>query len=271
MEIREILLVLVAGEPCEGAVEVAGLVARRHEAMVEAVCLYAEPAVSRRDGETSIQRRRRREQLAQALIDPVEALFRKTIVAAGRAQGWSSCLLEGSAEPLMRRARLADVVVMSTAPLGEARNTAETLAFGSGTPCLLVPCGERAHDLDRVAIAWDGSREAKRSLDAALDPLKRAAKVAVVIVEEDVANGPNPDDAKALVRHLAKHDVEAEVRTVKADGRPVGKAILDECRSFGADLVVMGAFGASPFHERMLGGATRTALREATFPILMSH
>lgn len=270
MDIKQILLVLIAEEPCEGAVRVASDLARRYGAMVEAVCLYREPGVSGRgDGGATL---RRHQETVEALTGPAEASFRTMIVDPGFGEAWTTCPLEGSAEPLMRRARLTDVVVMSTAPvIGDARDAAEKLAFGSGTPCLLVPCGQTARALERVALAWDGSREAKRALDDGLAALKRADRVAVVIVEEDVARGPSAEEASALVRHLARHGIDAEIRNVKADGRPVGRAIVEECRSFAADLVVMGAFGGSRLHERVLGGATRTVLREAACPVLMSR
>jgi nucleotide-binding universal stress UspA family protein len=45
--------------------------------------------------------------------------------------------------------------------------------------------------------------------------------------------------------------------------------LLSRAASFGADLVVMGAYGHSRLRERVFGGVTRTALAEATLPVLM--
>ena len=39
----------------------------------------------------------------------------------------------------------------------------------------------------------------------------------------------------------------------------------------GADLLVMGAYGHSRLRELVLGGVTRTILKEMTVPVLMSH
>jgi nucleotide-binding universal stress UspA family protein len=39
----------------------------------------------------------------------------------------------------------------------------------------------------------------------------------------------------------------------------------------GADLLVMGAYGHSRLREFILGGMTRSLLREMTVPVLLSH
>jgi nucleotide-binding universal stress UspA family protein len=39
----------------------------------------------------------------------------------------------------------------------------------------------------------------------------------------------------------------------------------------GADLLVMGAYGHSRLREFILGGVTRSLLREMTVPVLLSH
>jgi nucleotide-binding universal stress UspA family protein len=49
----------------------------------------------------------------------------------------------------------------------------------------------------------------------------------------------------------------------------VGDVLLAEAAAFGADLVVMGAFGHSRLSERVFGGVTRTALLEAALPVLV--
>jgi nucleotide-binding universal stress UspA family protein len=51
----------------------------------------------------------------------------------------------------------------------------------------------------------------------------------------------------------------------------VGRLLLSQAAAFGADLVVMGAYGQSYLSEWMFGGVTRTVLREAGLPVLMSR
>jgi nucleotide-binding universal stress UspA family protein len=47
--------------------------------------------------------------------------------------------------------------------------------------------------------------------------------------------------------------------------------LLSQAAAFGADLVVMGAYGHSHLSEWVFGGVTRTVLREAGVPVLMSR
>ncbi len=47
--------------------------------------------------------------------------------------------------------------------------------------------------------------------------------------------------------------------------------LLSRAAAFGADLLVMSAYGHSHLREWMLGGVTRTVLYEADLPVLMSR
>jgi nucleotide-binding universal stress UspA family protein len=47
--------------------------------------------------------------------------------------------------------------------------------------------------------------------------------------------------------------------------------LLSQAAAFGADLLVMGAYGHSHLREWMFGGVTRTVLYEADLPVLMSR
>jgi len=47
--------------------------------------------------------------------------------------------------------------------------------------------------------------------------------------------------------------------------------LLSQAADFGADLIVMGAWGHARLQEFVLGGVTRTMLEAMTVPVLMSH
>ncbi|SPK70585.1 hypothetical protein CT19425_U600079 [Cupriavidus taiwanensis] len=51
----------------------------------------------------------------------------------------------------------------------------------------------------------------------------------------------------------------------------VGELILSRASDFGADLVVMGAYGHGRMRERVLGGVTRTLLESMTVPVMFSR
>ncbi|MEE8202540.1 MAG: universal stress protein, partial [Alphaproteobacteria bacterium] len=50
-----------------------------------------------------------------------------------------------------------------------------------------------------------------------------------------------------------------------------GDLLLSAASDFGADLLVMGAYGHSRIRELVLGGATRYILQHMTIPVPMSH
>ncbi len=74
-----------------------------------------------------------------------------------------------------------------------------------------------------------------------------------------------------IARHLARHGAHVNVRRLSVDGEDVGRLLLSHAAAFGADLVVMGAYGHSYLSEWMFGSVTRTIVREASLPVLMSR
>jgi nucleotide-binding universal stress UspA family protein len=70
---------------------------------------------------------------------------------------------------------------------------------------------------------------------------------------------------------LAPHGAHVEVRRLSSDGKNVGRLLLSQAAAFGADLLVMGAYGHTQLREWMFGGVTRTVLYEAALPVLMSR
>ena len=58
-------------------------------------------------------------------------------------------------------------------------------------------------------------------------------------------------------KHLARHDIEVEVKTSMAPDVDVASAILSYVADSAATLIVMGAYGHSRVRELVLGGATR--------------
>jgi len=51
----------------------------------------------------------------------------------------------------------------------------------------------------------------------------------------------------------------------------VGRLLLSQAAAFDANLVVMGAYGHSHLSQWVFGSVTRTVLREAGLPVLMSR
>jgi nucleotide-binding universal stress UspA family protein len=74
------------------------------------------------------------------------------------------------------------------------------------------------------------------------------------------------DDGRALA---VKADVVPETGLVESRGRPVSEAILEDARSFGADLIVMGTHGRRGLNRLLLGSDAERVLRESPVPVLL--
>jgi nucleotide-binding universal stress UspA family protein len=139
--------------------------------------------------------------------------------------------------------------------------------FQCGRPVLVLPKEIATLPAERVAIAWNGSREATRAISGAL-PMIEAAKTAEVIA---IGEGEEAAALERLSAFLAGHGVEPKVRKLDPGGGDVGAVLVREAQNDGAGLIVMGAYGHSRLREFVLGGATRSVLNECALPLLLAH
>ena len=65
--------------------------------------------------------------------------------------------------------------------------------------------------------------------------------------------------------------VKVEFDIIEANDRDIGDVFTDYVRSEKLDLLVMGAFGHSRVRDFVLGGATKSMLRQPPVPLLLSH
>lgn len=189
----------------------------------------------------------------------VEGVVRAEAKKAGVTVEWRS--EEGDAVGIAGvHARYADLVVA-------APDLARDLVFTAAAPVLAFPEGAEPVAPERALVAWNGSREASRTVRDAL-PLIEAAETVLVVVVDPPAGRPIGMD---LGRSLGRRGVKAEVSERLSDGGDVGAILLEEARTAGAELLVMGAHGHSRFREWVLGGTTEGALSESRIPVLLSH
>ncbi len=168
-------------------------------------------------------------------------------------------------------ARLRDLTIMAALETGvQQQYVAESVIFGSGRPVLLLPAAATDVPLKTVAVAWDWSMPAARSLADALPILRMADEVRVFTVgdEKDLPSSRGFDDLK---RHLGLHEVEAVCEVVDGGRRPIGDTLADYAATRGVDLLVMGAFAHSRMRDFILGGATRSVVAAPPVPVLLSH
>ncbi|HEX6704843.1 MAG TPA: universal stress protein [Albitalea sp.] len=203
-------------------------------------------------------------------------------VACCRSQGAASIeahVHEGEkARVLVHHAHCADLTVIGQADPaspshGEDKRFVEQVLLANARPTLVVPHAGRFDGVGRnVLVAWDDSHGCARAVADALPLLRTASAVHLRLWRrrDEVDEHALHERMENVGRWLMRQGVSAGMRFAAIEGG-VGDAILQEALDVGADLIVMGSYGHSGWTERLLGGATRTALARSSVPLLMSH
>lgn len=217
--------------------------------------------------------RERRQRQHQTVRERFEATVRDGSIALD----WRTT--EGDpVDQILKEAREAGLFVLGQPDDSDddsfvAPQFAESVILASGRPVLVVPYAGTFSDVGaRVLVAWDGGRECARALHDAL-PLLAGSRVHLLHANAAMQS-LRVDAAPVAVAARVLHDVGAEVEIEyepAANDVAIGDLILSRAADFGADLVVMGAYGHGRFRELMLGGVTRTILTSMTVPVLLSH
>ena len=278
MAFKDLLVHVNSSKHCGQRLEVAIHLARTFDAhlagLYTAPELYLPPYIEGQIAPALLEPQRAR--LAEAR-DAAKADFEERMRKAGIAAEWRE--VEGeSARMAALHARYADLMVIGQNDSDEPSpdpdlDVAERVVLESGRPVLMVPYAGTFPTLgQRVLVAWNASPQATRAVNDALPLLGRARKVTIMAVNPaggSKGHGEVPGADIAL--HLARHGVKAEASHVYADDIDVGDMILSRAADFGADLIVMGAYGHARLREIVLGGATRSLFEHMTAPVFMSH
>ncbi len=151
--------------------------------------------------------------------------------------------------------------------------TADRLLRETGMPTLIVP--DSASDKtvgERVLVAWNTKREARRAITDAMPFITSAKEVTVLVIDASSDKyhfGEEPGADVALM--LARHGARVTVAQVESDGESVGETILAQSVKRNADLIVLGARSRARSTEILFGGVTRTLLAKSDLPMLMSR
>jgi nucleotide-binding universal stress UspA family protein len=191
---------------------------------------------------------------------------REMMVSAGLAPGDAAV-----------QARHADLTIMlrpgGTRVADYRRDVFEAVLFTSGRPVLLVPPKWRGGALGRkIAVAWNGKREAARALADAAPLLDVADEIVVITVDaKPDANGVGPAPGADICAHLARRGLKVELRNLDGLGRPDAETLIAGAQACDADLLVMGGYGRARVREMVFGGVTRAIVDAAPLPVFMSH
>lgn len=278
MAIRDILVHLDAAPAAAARLNLAAALARRHDARLTGLVVIdiVLPPIATHDGGGAalgpLLDAMRRDALVEA--EGIRTRFEETLSRVGVTGEWR--VAEGlTAELVARHGRTADLIVLGQPdPEDGAPNATavfEGALFSSGRPVLMVPHTGRFTQVGRRAlIAWNGRREAARAVHDAL-PLLAGAEHAVVLTAGPAPPEAEDDPTAEIRRHLARHDLPVSAAHETTTDLDIATILLNRAADSDADLLVMGAYGHSRLREFVLGGATRSILRQMTLPVLMAH
>lgn len=182
-----------------------------------------------------------------------------------------------AADALVQNARMADIVIALQADskwhLTHTLDAAENAIMESGRPVLVVPnAGNAEPSPKHVTVAWNGKRESTRAAFDALPIILKAGKADVVWVDPKTGSAAAGDlPCAELAVTFARHGIQCEAKSIKADDDGVSAALVEEVTRSGSGLLVMGAYGHSRLREFVLGGATRNIMRAMPVPVLYAH
>lgn len=71
--------------------------------------------------------------------------------------------------------------------------------------------------------------------------------------------------------HLRHHGINAVKYRAIAEEDEIADALIAECRTLNANLLVMGSYGHSRLHELLPGSTTDRVLHRSPFPLLIAH
>lgn len=172
-------------------------------------------------------------------------------------------------EVVALRGRLYDLIVVGR-PIADAPLpspiTLEAALHDTGRPILVTP-PETVPTGRHIAIAWEASPEAARTIAVSIQALTEAEEVTVL---DPKLPQPLPLDSADLVDRLRWHGVEAKVHAFDVSSTEVGPAFLEHAEKVGADMLVKGAYSQSRLRQMVLGGRTRHILNHATIPTLLA-
>lgn len=173
---------------------------------------------------------------------------------------------------LIDSVRAADLVIASQPQRGNVSEH-DSILFDGGRPILFIPWTDRQFkQFKRVLIAWDGSRGAARATFDGLGLLHAATEIEIFTIDaRSGADQPADLAAAEIAASLSRHGLTVTTRSQASERLPISAVLENRCSDFGADLMIMGAYGTSRIMERIFGGATHVLLESMTVPVLMSR
>jgi len=171
-------------------------------------------------------------------------------------------------------ARAADLIITgspATDLVVDYHRTLDTagLILAAGRPILVASETCAPVKAERILIAWNDTREARRSVVDALPFLIAARDVVLATVNNGDATPA--EDVADVELFLRRHGVRARSEVLDARRSEPAELLLRICQEIEADLIVLGGYGHSRMREMTFGGVTRSVLRTGSLHRFISN
>jgi nucleotide-binding universal stress UspA family protein len=211
------------------------------------------------------------QQTQQDRVQEVEALLAKSNVPGDVPS--VICATADAKHAVARVARVCDEAYLAA----NLRDTPDFLREAASGVLFHSPIGLRingstADKVARVFVAWDDSEAAASAVHAALPYLMAAKEVVIASIDPLMtAQGDGQDPGTDVAAWLSHHGCNVTVSQYPNGKLSVEKCIQDRAKEFGADLVVMGAYGHARMVQAVLGGTTRSMIEQTDLPVFLAH
>ena len=171
---------------------------------------------------------------------------------------------------LIAHGRCSDLIVIGRRQSGLLReDLIQTLLLACGRPVVIAADKTPAALFGTIVFGWKECAESAHALAAALPLLQQAREVVVTDVSPEGSGALHTLDG--VIEHLAWHGIAANCHIAPAGPSSTAAQLLRVCSSFGAQMLVVGAFGQTPMREAIFGGVTHALIDRAPIPVLLVH
>lgn len=198
-----------------------------------------------------------------------KAVIERRLAAEGVAWNWID-VTDTISVALRDAATLADLIVLNRKfdehNYPDMREIVSSVVVHARKPVVAVPETARGMNVRRALIAWDGRAACAATIRACVPLLALAEEVEIFTVRD----GSGRTEPSEAAEYLSRHGIHAEVRIVVDALNAPDKLIGEEAARWGADYVLMGAYGRGRLLETF-GGVTKRLLASSKVPLVLGH
>jgi len=204
-------------------------------------------------------------------VNAIEGLLAKTDVSADIQPVISATI--DIKQHVARAARVSDEAFLA-ANLRDTPDVLRETVAGAlfHSPIAFRLNGAPTNAAKRVFVAWDSSPAAARAVHAALPYLRDADEVLIACIDPVMnVDSDGQDPGTDVAAWLSRRGCSVTVSQFPSGGHEIADSLHSHAKEFGADLVVMGAYGHARMIQTVLGGTTRSMIEQSALPVLMAH